>query len=100
MGDALPRAFQTLGKARVSSCCLSLPWPGTELEAALDLWASHSGEGPERQLLLGDSKQIQRWIATSSSRFPAIHLGAADSGPVALRSHIPDGRISRGSRPE
>jgi hypothetical protein len=98
MAEVLPRAFQTLRKAGITSCCHSLPWPGTELESALELWASHADEGPGQQLLLGDAKQILRWAATASSRFPTLHLGEKDAGPAVLRDTVGDGRISRVGR--
>jgi hypothetical protein len=98
MREVLPRAFQTLGKARIGSCCFSLPWPGTELDSALDLWASHAEMGPPRQLLLGDAKDILRWTAAASSRFPAIHLGTREVEQAALRGRVGDGRLSRVGR--
>lgn len=96
--EVLPRAFQALGKARIGSCCFSLPWPGFELDSALDLWASQADAGPGRQLLLGDAKDILRWAAAASSRFPAVRMGTQELEQGALRGRVGDGRLSRGGR--
>ncbi len=95
---ALPRAFEALRRARITSCCLSVPWPGTELESALELWMERTAEGPERQLLLGDTRQIQRWVETASVRAPELRLRVQDAGPVALPGRGGDARITRVGR--
>jgi hypothetical protein len=81
----LPRAFQTLRKAGVASCSLSLPWPSCELEDSLERWARWAPEGPERQLLLGDARIMQRWIEAGKGRFPALQLLAEPAKPAPRR---------------
>lgn len=82
----LPRAFQTLRKAGVASCCLSLPWPGCELEDSLERWARWAPQGPERQLLLGEVRPMQRWIEAGQSRFPELRLLAEAAKPAPRRT--------------
>jgi hypothetical protein len=98
MEEALPRAFQALRRARITSCCLSLPWPGTELDSALDLWVKRTAEGPERQLLLGDTRQIQRWFESAAVRLPDLRLHIQAAELAALPGRVGDGRISRVGR--
>ncbi|MHB8421027.1 MAG: macro domain-containing protein [Myxococcales bacterium] len=89
MADLLPHVFSALRRARIDSCGLSPPWPGMDLPSSLALWSRSAAEGPARQLLLGDSKSIQRWLTEKGGELrwrPWTPPGLPSTAPSAPTS--------------
>jgi hypothetical protein len=101
MAELLPHTFGALQRARIESCALAPPWPGLELGASLELWSRCAADGPHRQLLLGDSKALQKGLEEAGARLPWRPWSPAwlpSSGSASLREHAADGTLARAKR--
>ncbi len=89
---AWTKALATLRLAGVRSALVGVPWTGLGVDRTLDVWAAALAQAPERQILLGDPRELQRW-RDSSARRVAVDWRRARESPA------PDGEPPRGGRP-